>query len=149
MNSSADIKEQSGQEWFYSQAVKDHFFNPRNFIVGEPQKGEFSVVGEIGASHCGDIMRLWIKVDPKSKKIIKCGWKTFGCASAIAATSVLSEMVTENGGMIIDTAYNITPKQITDRLGGLPLRKVHCSVLGDQALRKAIDNYRKLKNIKT
>lgn len=141
-NKTPDIKEQSGQEWFYSQAVKDHFFNPRNFMVGEPKKNEYDAVGEIGASHCGDIMRFWIKVDKNSQKIIKCVWKTFGCASAIAATSVLSEMVTEKGGMKLSQAYKITPKQITDRLGGLPLRKVHCSVLGDQALRKAIDNYK-------
>ena len=144
MKKIADIKEQSGEDWFYSQAVKDHFFNPRNFIIGEPKKGEFDAEGEIGASHCGDIMRLWIKVNPKTQKIVKCGWKTFGCASAIAATSVLSEMITEKGGMKIDKAYKLTPKQITDRLGGLPLRKVHCSVLGDEALRKAIDNYKKL-----
>ncbi len=144
MKKKADIKEQSGENWYYSKSVKDHFFHPRNFIVGEPKKNEYDAEGEIGASHCGDIMRFWIKVDTKTKRITKCGWKTFGCASAIAATSVLSEMVTEQGGMKIDAAYKITPKQITDRLGGLPLRKVHCSILGDQALREAIDNYRSI-----
>lgn len=138
----ADVKEQSGKEWFYSQEVKRHFFNPQNFLTTEPKKGEFDAEGEVGQSHCGDLMRMWIKVDSKSKRIKKVGWKTFGCASAIAATSALSEIVTEHGGMKLDEAYKITPRQITDRLGGLPLRKIHCSVLGDQALREAIDNYR-------
>lgn len=138
-----DVKEANGAEWLYSQAVKEHFFNPRNFLVNEPEKGEYDAKGEVGESVCGDVMHVWIKVDSKTKKIKKFGWKTFGCASAIAATSMMSVMVTENGGMKLDEAYKITPREITQRLGGLPLRKVHCSVLGDQALRNAIDNYNK------
>jgi len=139
----ADVKEASGKEWYYSQIVKKHFFNPRNFIVNEPKKGEYDAEGEVGKSVCGDVMRVWISVDSGTQKIKKFGWKTFGCASAIAATSILSEIVTEKGGMKIDKAYKITPREITARLGGLPLRKIHCSVLGDEALRTAIDNYKK------
>ena len=82
-------------------------------------------------------MKIWIKV--VDNKITKCMWKTFGCASAIASTSMLSEMVI---GMTLDEAYSIKAKDILDKLGGLPAKKVHCSVLGDQALKKAIDNYR-------
>ena len=82
-------------------------------------------------------------LDKKNNKIKKVGWKTFGCAPAIAATSMLSVMISEKGGMTLEEAYKITPSARTKRMGGLPLRKVHCSVLGDQALRKAIDNYKK------
>lgn len=142
MKKRVDVKEKSGKEWYYSQEVKKHFFNPKNFLINEPKMGEFDAVGEVGQSVCGDVMRVWIKVDRATERIRKIGWKTFGCASAIAATSAMSEMVIEKGGMKLSQAYKITPRQITDRLGGLPLRKVHCSVLGDQALRKAIDNYR-------
>ncbi len=104
------------------------------------RKKDFNGVGEVGSPACGDLMKIWIKVDPKTKKITDLKWKTFGCASAIASTSILSEIAI---GMTIDKAYKITPQQITKNLGGLPKRKIHCSVLGDQALRAAIDNYRK------
>ncbi len=143
MKNDYDVKEVTGAEWQYSNAVKEHFFNPQNFLVDEPKGGEFDAYGEVGATVCGDIMRVWIKVDPSSKRISKLGWKTFGCASAIAATSMMSVMVTENGGMALEEAEKITPRQITERLSGLPMRKVHCSVLGDQALRAAIKDYRK------
>lgn len=140
-NSNFDVKEITGNEWYYSEVVKEHFFNPKNFVIDEPKKGEYDAYGEVGSSICGDVMRVWIKVDSKSKRIKKIGWKTFGCASAIAATSIMSVMVTENGGMKLEEAEKITPRQITERLSGLPMRKVHCSVLGDQALRSAIKNY--------
>lgn len=83
-------------------------------------------------------MRVYLKIE--DNKIVDFKWKTFGCASAIAATSILSEMAI---GMNIDDAYLITANDITEALGGLPKRKIHCSVLGDQALRLAIDNYKK------
>ncbi|OGN09382.1 MAG: hypothetical protein A3C61_00780 [Candidatus Yanofskybacteria bacterium RIFCSPHIGHO2_02_FULL_39_10] len=93
------------------------------------------------AHNCGDVMRVWLKIDPKGDKITDFKWRTFGCASAIAATSMLSVMVTERGGMKIDKALQIKPQHITARLGGLPNRKIHCSVLGDKALRTAVNNW--------
>ena len=92
-------------------------------------------------------MVIWIKIkdnpsmDSGQAKIIDCKWQTFGCGSAIASTSILSEMVLENGGMTIEQALKIRPQDILERLGGLPARKIHCSVLGDQALRAAIEDW--------
>ncbi|MDO8647215.1 MAG: iron-sulfur cluster assembly scaffold protein [Candidatus Diapherotrites archaeon] len=99
------------------------------------------ITENLTAHNCGDKMDLWIKVDPKTERIKECKWKTFGCASAIASTSMLSTMVSEKGGMKIEKALKITPQDIMKRLGGLPARKVHCSVLGDKALRAAINDY--------
>lgn len=133
-----DVKDIEGKEWVYSDKVEDHFFNPRNVMTKKLSAKDFDAVGKIGSPACGDVMKIWLKV--KNNKIIDCKWKTFGCASAIAATSVMSEMVV---GKTLDEAYKITPQEIVSELGGLPRRKIHCSVLGDQALRAAIDNYRK------
>ena len=91
--------------------------------------------------NCGDVMDIWIKVDPESERVVDLKWKTFGCGSAIAATSMFSEMVTENGGLTIEEALKIKPQDIMERLGGLPNRKIHCSVLADKAFRKAVNNY--------
>lgn len=91
--------------------------------------------------NCGDVMRMWIKIHPKTEKIKKLKWRTFGCSSAIATTSIFSVMVTEGGGMKIDEALKIRPQDIMKKLGGLPARKVHCSVLADKAFRKTINNY--------
>ncbi len=128
--------------WYYSDKVKDHFFNPKNFLQEDPKEGEFDAVGEIGSMACGDIMKMWIKVDQKTERIRKLKWRTFGCATAIASTSAFSEIVTEKGGMKLDDALNITPQDIIKRLGGLPPRKIHCSVLADQAFKEAVKNYR-------
>lgn len=127
------------QDWFYSEKVKDHFFNPRNICKDEKNIKNFKPdgVGEVGSPVCGDVMKMWIKVE--DNKITDCKWKTFGCASAIASTSVLSEMVI---GKTLEEAEKITSKEILKELGGLPAKKVHCSVLGDKALRAAIKNYR-------
>ncbi len=131
-------KKKDNIPWTYSEQVKDHFFNPRNFMSEEDIKHyKYDGKGTAGSPVCGDVMEMWIRV--KDNKIIECKWRTFGCASAIASTSVLSEMVK---GMNVDEAYKITPKDILERLEGLPPNKVHCSVLGDQALRKAIDDWR-------
>ncbi len=139
--SEPDIIDHGGDhEWFYSDEVKDHFFNPRNFAQDEPE--DFDAVGENGNSACGDVMRVWIKVDPDTKRIKDFKWKTFGCASAIAATSMASVMVTENGGMSLDEAENLKPAAIMERLGGLPAIKAHCSVLCHLALKEAIKNYK-------
>ena len=141
-NSGAKIIDQQGDEWLYAEKVKEHFFNPQNILrPGEEENYKADGEGRVGSPACGDEMVMWIKVDDKTKKIIDCKWQTFGCASAIASTSILSEMVLENGGMSIDNAKKLKPQDILDRLGGLPARKIHCSVLGDQALIKAIEDW--------
>lgn len=138
----ARVREKSGQSWLYSDIVKDHFFNPRNFMRDEEEKNfKYNGLGRVGSPACGDEMVVWIYVDPKTERIKDCRWRTFGCGSAIASTSVLSEIITENGGMKIEDASKIKPQDILARLGGLPDRKVHCSVLGDKALQAAINDY--------
>ena len=127
--------------WLYSKIVKEHFFHPRNFVAKGKPKFKYNGQGLVGSPACGDMMRFWIYVEPKTEKIKKCGWQTFGCASAIASTSVLSAMATEKGGMTVAKALKLRPRDILKRLGGLPSRKVHCSVLGDKALRAAVNDY--------
>ncbi|MBN1354435.1 MAG: iron-sulfur cluster assembly scaffold protein [Candidatus Omnitrophica bacterium] len=123
--------------WVYSGKLKEHFMNPKNVLTDE--KGyEYDGKGIVGNIKCGDQMLMLIKVDKKKNIIIDCKWKTYGCASAIASTSILSEMVK---GMMLDKAYHLSPKEIAKELGGLPEHKIHCSVLGDKALRAAIDDY--------
>lgn len=129
------------EEWIYSEIVKEHFFNPRNYLAAEEYEADG--FGIAGSPVCGDLMKVWIKVDPKTNKIIDCKWSTFGCASAIASTSIMSVMVTENGGMDLEEAKKIDAQKIMDRLGGLPDNKIHCSVLGHLALREAINDYLK------
>lgn len=124
--------------WVYSATVKDHFLNPRNFVKDDKEVKNASGVGTVGSAACGDVMKMWIWV--KKGKITDCKWMTFGCATAIASTSMLSTMVK---GLKIEDALKITPKQIAEKLGGLPAIKIHCSVLGDQALRAAIEDYRR------
>ena len=126
--------------WDYTEKLKDHFFNPRNVLKESEESYNADGIGEVGNIKCGDMMRFYIKIEEKDgKDIIKdCKWKTYGCASAIGSTSVLSEMVT---GMPIEEAVKVTPKDIVAVLGGIPEQKFHCSVLGDKALRAAIENY--------
>jgi NifU-like protein involved in Fe-S cluster formation len=131
----------AGEGWVYSETVKSHFFKPHNFLAKLPKKGEFDAEGQVGSPQCGDVMKIWIKVDEKNEKIKKLKWRTFGCASAIAATSMFSVMATEKGGMTVDQALKIKPQDIMTRLGGLPVRKVHCSVLCDKAFMQAANNY--------
>ncbi|MFC1612535.1 iron-sulfur cluster assembly scaffold protein [Patescibacteria group bacterium] len=127
------------QEWFYSKKVKQHFFDPIKFMKeGEESKFKADGVGQVGSAACGDVMKFWIKLDKTGKKIVDCRWRTYGCGSAIASTSALAVMITEGGGMLLKEALKIKPQDILKRLGGLPAVKVHCSVLGDQALRAAI-----------
>jgi nitrogen fixation NifU-like protein len=121
--------------WVYTEKVKEHFMNPRNILQDEENFIEDGR-GIVGSVQCGDEMLVLIRV--ADGRITDCRWRTYGCASAIASTSALSEMVK---GMPIDEAAGITPKQILNYLGGLPENKVHCSVLGDKALRAAIDDY--------
>jgi len=122
-------------QWVYTDTVKDHFMNPRN-IWRKEENWEPQGVGEVGSLACGDQMRVGIQV--KDGKISDIRWLTYGCASAIASTSMMSELVK---GMTLEEAYKITPSMITNALGGLPEHKFHCSVLGDKALRAAIDDY--------
>jgi len=129
--------------WFYSDVVKEHFFHPRNFMEDESAYAD-AAMGMVGSPACGDAMKVWIMVDPATERITDLKWKTFGCGSAIASTSMMSVMATENGGMTMDDARKMRPQDIMERLGGLPARKIHCSVLGDKALRAAINDwYRK------
>lgn len=139
----SDVKAKvEAKKWFYSDIVKSHFFEPRNFLDGkEVEEYEADGLGMVGSPACGDMMKVWIKVNKSEDKISEMKWQTFGCASAIASTSMLSMIVSENGGMKINDALNIKPQDIVKRLGDLPARKFHCSVLGDKALRSAINNY--------
>lgn len=127
--------------WFYSDEVREHFFHPQNFLDHDPAAGEFDAMGKVGSPACGDELKVWLKVDPETEKILTFKWKTFGCGSAIASTSMASVMVTENGGMTLDEARTLKPQAIMERLGGLPQRKFHCSVLCDKALQDAINDY--------
>ncbi len=134
------------EEWFYTDIVKDHFFNPRNIFRTQKEIDDYQPdgIGMVGSPACGDMMKMWIKVDKATDMITECKWQTFGCGSAIASTSMLSVMLTENGGMKTDQALQLKPQDIVKRLVDLPQRKFHCSVLGDKALRAAInDHFRK------
>jgi NifU-like protein involved in Fe-S cluster formation len=131
--------------WVYSDTVKEHFLNPQNFLIDEDTYIADGI-GMVGSPACGDMMVVWIKVDEAGERITECKWRTFGCASAIASTSMMSVMVTEDGGMLLKHARRLTPEAIIERLGGLPDQKYHCSVLGHQALREAIEDYEQNKN---
>ncbi len=124
-------------DWVYTGKVKEHFMHPKN-VLGDEEDYKDDGKGLVGNVKCGDQMLMFIKADRDRGVITDCKWKTYGCASAIASTSILSEMVK---GMRLDDAYKISPKDIMKELGGLPEHKVHCSVLGDKALRAAIDDY--------
>jgi nitrogen fixation NifU-like protein len=127
-------------QFAYSDKVKQHFLNPQNFLMGDEKNFKFNAKGVAGNMICGDEMIMYLKI--KDDKILDAKWKTYGCASAVASTSVLSEMLKSK---TLDEALKITPEQIEKELDYLPKHKFHCSVLGDEALRKAIENYRKSK----
>ncbi|MDR2486102.1 MAG: iron-sulfur cluster assembly scaffold protein [Treponema sp.] len=123
-------------EWLYSDTVKDHFMNPRNVLMDNESSFPADAKGQTGNIKCGDQMLMLLTI--KDDIITDVRWKTYGCASAIASTSMLSETIK---GMHIKDAYNIRPEDLVEKLGGLPEYKIHCSVLGDKALRSAIDDY--------
>jgi len=123
-------------DWLYSDTVKDHFTNPRNVLLEDEASFAADGRGQTGNIKCGDQMLMLLKI--KDDIITDVRWKTYGCASAIASTSMLSEIIK---GMSIKEAYEIRPEDLVKKLGGLPEYKIHCSVLGDKALRSAIDDY--------
>ncbi len=116
----------------YTETVMDHFRNPRN--VGEIPDADG--VGQVGNAKCGDIMKMYLKI--KDNRIEDAKFETFGCGSAIASSSIATEMIK---GKTIDEALALTNKEVVDALGGLPAHKLHCSVLAEEAVKSAIQDY--------
>ncbi len=122
----------------YSEKVMDHFTNPRN--VGEIESPDG--VGEVGNAKCGDIMKIYLRINDNVITDVK--FKTYGCGSAIASSSMATEMIK---GKTVDEALKLTNKAVTEALDGLPPVKIHCSVLAEQAIKKALQDYAKKNNL--
>ncbi|MCR4615763.1 MAG: Fe-S cluster assembly scaffold protein NifU [Clostridiales bacterium] len=116
----------------YTEIVMDHFMNPRN--VGEIENADG--VGEVGNAKCGDIMKMYLKIENDIITDVK--FETFGCGSAIASSSMATEMIK---GKTLEEALAVTNKQVVDALGGLPAHKLHCSVLAEEAIKSAVKDY--------
>ena len=122
----------------YSEKVMDHFMNPRN--VGRIE--DASGVGQVGNAKCGDIMKIYLKIE--NEIIVDVKFETFGCGSAIASSSMATEMIM---GKSIHDALELTNKAVTEALGGLPAHKIHCSVLAEEAIKGALKDYYDRNNI--
>lgn len=122
----------------YSKKVMDHFMNPRN--LGEIENADG--IGEVGNAKCGDIMKIYLKVDNNIIKDVK--FETFGCGSAIASSSMATEMIK---GKSIDEALKLSNKAVAEALDGLPAHKMHCSVLAEEAIKAAVQDYYSKKGI--
>lgn len=118
----------------YSEKVMDHFRNPRNVGIIEDANG----IGEVGNAKCGDIMRVYLKIE--DNKILDAKFETFGCGSAIASSSMATDLIK---GKTVEEAWELTNKAVAEALDGLPPVKMHCSVLAEEAIHKAINDYRK------
>lgn len=125
----------------YNSTVMDHFNNPRN--LGDLKDAD--AIGEVGAAACGDIMKISLKIDETTRTVTDARFKTFGCGSAIAASSMATELI--KGKSIDELEKNFSNDQIVDALGGLPPVKIHCSVLAHEALQAALEDYKKRKGI--
>lgn len=124
----------------YSEKVMDHFSNPRN--VGEIENADG--VGQVGNPKCGDIMKMYLKIE--NDIIVDVKFKTFGCGAAVATSSMATELIK---GKTLDEASKITNKAVTEALGGLPPVKLHCSVLAEEAVASAIQDYRRKQGLET
>ena len=118
----------------YSEKVMDHFRNPRNVGVLEDANG----IGEVGNAKCGDIMKMYLKIEDDIIQGVKC--ETFGCGSAIASSSMATELIK---GKPVSEAMQLTNKAVAEALDGLPAHKIHCSVLAEEAIRSALEDYHK------
>ncbi len=125
----------------YNETVMDHFMNPRN--MGDIKDAD--ATGEVGAAACGDIMKITLKIDDATQTVTDARFKTFGCGSAIAASSMATELI--KGRNIEELQKNFNNDDIVDALGGLPPVKIHCSVLATEALNAALEDYKKRKGI--
>ena len=118
----------------YSDKVMDHFMNPRNMGKMEDADG----IGEVGNAKCGDIMRMYLKVDKETQTVTDASFITFGCGSAIATSSMATELIK---GKSIDEAVGLSNKAVVEALDGLPAHKIHCSVLAEEAIKLALKDY--------